>query len=189
MQNNLFKIPIVLYDNWPWPSKSNWTPKSKFSPFWACPCHNLPPIELTVSKFGTKMHLSTMQIPTNFGLDWNWSSIQFLISNPGQLSFLCTSLAFFSETSWFESWENWKNSEGVNQFKEQPLEQLLRIDCFTVRMFHGGSYWVCHWKKTFRVVGCDGIGGLAYLLFCAAYWSRQPRVFRRLSRSCKYLTS
>ena len=47
-----------------------------------------------------------------------------------------------------------------------------------------GSYWVCHWKKTFWVGGCDGIGGLAYLLFCAAYWSRLPRVFRRLSRSC-----
>ena len=47
-----------------------------------------------------------------------------------------------------------------------------------------GSYWVCHWKKTFWVGGCDGIGGLAYLLFCAAYWSRQPRVFRHLSRSC-----
>ena len=47
-----------------------------------------------------------------------------------------------------------------------------------------GSYWVCHWKKTFWVGGCDGIGSLAYLLFCAAYWSRQPRVFRRLSRSC-----
>ena len=47
-----------------------------------------------------------------------------------------------------------------------------------------GSYWVCHWKKTFWVRGCDGIGGLAYLLFCAAYSSRQPRVFRRLSRSC-----
>ena len=47
-----------------------------------------------------------------------------------------------------------------------------------------GSYWVCHWKKTFWVGSCDGIGGLAYLLFCAAYWSRQPRVFRPLSRSC-----
>ena len=47
-----------------------------------------------------------------------------------------------------------------------------------------GSYWVCHWKKTFWDGGCDGIWGLAYLLFCAAYWSRQPRVFRRLSRSC-----
>ena len=47
-----------------------------------------------------------------------------------------------------------------------------------------GSYWVCHWKKTFWVGGCDGIGGRAYLLCCAAYWSGQPRVFRRLSRSC-----
>ena len=47
-----------------------------------------------------------------------------------------------------------------------------------------GSYWVCHWKKTLWVGGCDGIRGLAYLLFCAAYWSRQPRVFWRLSRSC-----
>ena len=59
--------------------------KSKFTPFWACPCHNSPPIEVTISKFGTKMHLSTVQIHTNFGLDWNWSSIQFLISNPDQI--------------------------------------------------------------------------------------------------------
>ena len=29
--------------------------------------------------------------------------------------------------------------------------------------------------------------GLAYLLFCAAYWSRQPRVFRHLSHSCNLL--
>ena len=61
------------------------TPKSKFTPFWACACHNSPPIVVTISKFGTKMHLSTVQIPTNFGLDWNWSSIQFLISNPDQI--------------------------------------------------------------------------------------------------------
>ena len=75
VQNNLVKIPIVLWDNWPWPSRSNWTPKSKFTPFRACPYHNLPPIWVTSSKFGTKMRLSTVQIPTNFGLDWNWSSI------------------------------------------------------------------------------------------------------------------
>ena len=44
-----------------------------------------PPIEVTISKFGTKMHLSTVQIPPNFGLNWNWSSIQFLISNPDRI--------------------------------------------------------------------------------------------------------
>ena len=59
--------------------------KSKFTPFWACPCYDSPPIEVTISKFGTEMHLSTVQICTNFGLDWNWSSIQFLISNPDQI--------------------------------------------------------------------------------------------------------
>ena len=58
---------------------------SKFTTFWACLCHNSPLIEVTISKFRTNMHLSTVQIPTNFGLDWNWSSIQFLISNPDQI--------------------------------------------------------------------------------------------------------
>ena len=77
-KKTLVKSPIVLWDDWSWPSRSNWTPNSKFTPFWACACHNSPPIEVTISKFGTKMHLSTVQIPTNFGLDWNWSSIQFL---------------------------------------------------------------------------------------------------------------
>ena len=80
--------PIVSWDDWSWPSRSNWTPKSKFTPFWDCPCHNSPPIEVTISKFGTKMHLSTVQNPTNFGLDWNWSSIQLLISNPDQIELL-----------------------------------------------------------------------------------------------------
>ena len=57
--------------DWPWPSRSNLTSKSKFTPFWACPRHDSPPIEVTISKFGTKMHPSTVQIPTNFGLDWS----------------------------------------------------------------------------------------------------------------------
>ena len=52
-----------------------------------------------------------------------------------------------------------------------------------------GSYWVCHCEKTFWVGGCDGIESLAYLLFCAAYWSRQPRVFQWLSRSCSKIIS
>ena len=85
MQKTLVKVPIVLWTDRPWSSRSNLTWKSKFTPFWACPCHNSPPNKVTISKFGTKVHLSTVQIPTNFGLDWNWSSIQFLISNPDQI--------------------------------------------------------------------------------------------------------
>ena len=40
VQNNLVKVPIVLGGDWPWPSRSNLTWKAKFTPFWACPCHN-----------------------------------------------------------------------------------------------------------------------------------------------------
>ena len=50
---------------------------SKFTPFWACPCHCSQTIEVTIYKLRTKMHLSPVQIPTNSGLDWKWSSIQF----------------------------------------------------------------------------------------------------------------
>ena len=42
---------FVFGGDWPWPSRSNLTSKSKFTPFWACPCHNSPPIEVTISKF------------------------------------------------------------------------------------------------------------------------------------------
>ena len=30
--------------------------------FWACPCHHSPPIQDKISKFGPKMHLSTVKI-------------------------------------------------------------------------------------------------------------------------------
>ena len=48
-------------------------------------------------------------------------------------------------------------------------------------MFHGGIILSVPLEEDLLGWGCDRIGGLAYLLFCAAYWSRQPRVFRRLT--------
>ena len=59
--------------------------KVKIYPIWACPCHNSQSIEVIISKFGTEMHLNTVQIPINFWLDWNWSPIEFSISNPDQI--------------------------------------------------------------------------------------------------------
>ena len=50
--------------------------------FWACPCHHSPSIQDKIFKFGPKMHLSTVKIPVNFGLDWHCPSISFLISKP-----------------------------------------------------------------------------------------------------------
>ena len=40
-----------------------------------------PPTEVSISKFGPKMHLSTVKVPIDFGLDWPWCSVSFLISN------------------------------------------------------------------------------------------------------------
>ena len=40
MQKTLFKVPIVLWTDRPWPSRSNLTYKSKFIPFWDCLLHN-----------------------------------------------------------------------------------------------------------------------------------------------------
>ena len=78
-QNTLVKIPSVLGGNWPWPSRSNLTSNSKFTPFWACPNHHSPPILVRISKFGQQMHFSTVKIPVNSGLDWPWPSPSFQI--------------------------------------------------------------------------------------------------------------
>ena len=131
------------------------------------------------------MQLSTVQIFTNFSLYWNWSSIQFLISNPDQIELFMYIIGILYCNQLVCKLGELKEFGGSAQFKEQPLEQLLGIDCFTVWMFHGGIIlsvpleedrlgWGLWWDW----------GSSIYLLFIAAYWSRQPRVFQRLSRSC-----
>ena len=47
---------------------------------------------------------------------------------------------------------------GGDQFKEQPLEQLLGIDRFTVWMVHGGIILSVPLEEDFWVRSCDGIG-------------------------------
>ena len=81
MQKTLVKVPIIFGGNWPWPSRSNLTSKSEFTPFWACPDHYSPPILVRISKFGQQMHFSTVNIPVNSGLGWPWTSPSFLIPN------------------------------------------------------------------------------------------------------------
>ena len=52
MQKTLVKVPIVLGGNWPWPSRSNLTKISEFTPFSAWPDHNSLPIQARITKFG-----------------------------------------------------------------------------------------------------------------------------------------
>ena len=59
---------LFLGGDWPWPSRSNLTSKSEFTPFWACPDHYSPPILVRISKFGQQMHLITVKIPVNSDL-------------------------------------------------------------------------------------------------------------------------
>ena len=78
MQNTLVWVPIVFGDDRLWSSRSNLTWKSNFTSFWACSHHYSSAIQARITKFGPKMHLSTVKIPTNFGLDWSWSSLSIL---------------------------------------------------------------------------------------------------------------
>ena len=82
MQNTLVWVPIVFGDDRPWSSRSNLTWKSNFAPFWAFSHHYSSAIQARITKLGTKMHLNTVKIPTNFGLDWFWSSLSFSILKP-----------------------------------------------------------------------------------------------------------
>ena len=99
MQNTLVWVPIVFEDDRPWSSRSNWTWKSNFTSFWACSHHYSSAIQARITKFGPKMHLSTVKNPTNFGLDWLWSSFSFSILKPIFLpNLFAPFLYIFSET-------------------------------------------------------------------------------------------
>ena len=47
MQKTFIKVPFLWSDR-PWPSRSNSTLKSEFTPFWACPHHISPPIPIVL---------------------------------------------------------------------------------------------------------------------------------------------
>ena len=61
----------------PWSSRSNVTWKSNLTPFWIRSHHYSSAIQARITKFGPKMHLNTVNIAINFGLDWFWSSLSF----------------------------------------------------------------------------------------------------------------
>ena len=176
MQKTLVKVPIVLGGNWPWPSRSNLTSKSEFTPFWACPDHYSPPILVRISKFGQQMHFSTVKIPVNSGLDWPWTSPSFLI--PKLFFSLWRCALRLWNSPWFVSKlfrDCFTVSTPVHMGNAQPkwngassavvliwIKQNHHQDCFTVWLF---SQYDC-----FSIRPC-----------CAIYWSRWPRVFRRLT--------
>ena len=81
MQNTLFWIAIVFEDDRLWPSRSNLTWKSNFTSFSACPHHNLSAVQARITKFGPKMHLSTIKIPINLRIDLHDPRFHFQTRN------------------------------------------------------------------------------------------------------------
>ena len=55
VQNNLFKVSIVLWSDRPWPSRSNLRSKSKCIAFWACTHHNSLSFQAWTTKFGPEV--------------------------------------------------------------------------------------------------------------------------------------
>ena len=74
MQKTLVKVPIGLWTDRPWPSRSNFTWKSKFTPLWSCPYHNSPPIQGRITKFGPEVQNTLAKIPIVLRGNWPWSS-------------------------------------------------------------------------------------------------------------------
>ena len=66
---------LLCGGDWPWPSRSNLTLRSKVTPFWACRHDNSSPVQARITKFGPKVQNAWVKIPNNFGIDWLWSSI------------------------------------------------------------------------------------------------------------------
>ena len=63
---------------------------------WVCSRHKSPRIVVRISTFGPKMHLSHVNVPIDFRIDWASSSGSFLISNLLFSSKLCVSYSFAS---------------------------------------------------------------------------------------------
>ena len=74
MQKTLVKVPVVIRGNWPWPSSSNLTWKSEFTPFWARPNHNSLPIQARITQFGPEVQNSLVKVPIVLGGKWPWPS-------------------------------------------------------------------------------------------------------------------
>ena len=67
MRNTLVKVSIVFGGNRPWPSRSNLTSKSKFTPFLTRLHHNSSPIQARITKFGPEVQNNLVKIPVDLG--------------------------------------------------------------------------------------------------------------------------
>ena len=74
VQNYLVKVPIVLWSNPSWPSRSNLKSKFKYTRFRACSHNYSSPTLARITKFGPEMQNTSVKIPVVLRVDWFWPS-------------------------------------------------------------------------------------------------------------------
>ena len=116
MHLSTVKIPVVLGVDRSWPSRSNLTQKSKFTPFWVCRHDNLSPVQTRITKVVPEVHFSTVRIPIDFGLHKPSVSISFLIVKAIFRTYLHCFCITFSETAVCKNqWDHrWLQIESVS---------------------------------------------------------------------------
>ena len=100
------KSPIVLWGNWLWPSRSNWTYKSKFTPFWAYEFvsrishHKLKSVFPNLDQKCILALLRSLLILglIEHDLQFHFQSQTCLSYQSLRLLFICVGLYIFSET-------------------------------------------------------------------------------------------
>ena len=65
LRSLLFFCFLTGEGDWPWPSRSDLTSKSKYTPCRACPCDNSSPVQARATKFGPKVLSTLVKIQSN----------------------------------------------------------------------------------------------------------------------------
>ena len=107
-----------------------------------CPRDKSQPIEVSISKLGPTMHRSTVKVAIDFGLDWTWSSVSFVISNLCFSTKLCVSHSFASVCLYLvrPSPVNVPHSTGHRPCTDSYM-QVDRVPPWTVKQSTFVSWW------------------------------------------------
>ena len=109
---------------------------------WVCPRHKSQQIVVRISIFEPKMHLSTVKVLIDFGIDWASSSVVFLNSNLLFSTKLCVSYSFASVCIYLMRLPpvNAPHSTGHRTYTVSYM-QVDRVPPWTVKQFSFISWW------------------------------------------------
>ena len=82
-------VLCVFGDDWPWPSRSNLTSESQFTPFWDCPRDNSSLVQARATKFGPEVLNTLLRSLLFWGLiELDLSNLTYF-RNPVYLHYFC----------------------------------------------------------------------------------------------------